>query len=240
MSATKRGGPRIDSDTYPTPSWATRRIIEALTQHHAIDLRFASILEPCCGEGAIIRELRASGARGEVVGLDTRLEALPYARGAGASKVMQARAQDYIAQYDLAITNPPFDQAGEIIMSTLQNARVCAFLLRSAFRLNAFRANMPDEFKLPQRPEFLASYRCKTKNAQGARIDGCGWEAKVPLAHRVQSCPQCASTTLQRSTSDSSEYSWFVWGIKRGRDAGIVRLLADTPLEERKALDFAA
>lgn len=239
MSATKRGSPRMVHDSYPTPQWATKRILEALAAHYSFDIAHASIIEPCCGDGAIVRTLRASGARGTIVGVDTRWDARPYALASGASQFVHGRAQ-YIAGtgYHLAITNPPFDQAQEIITSVLQRAPFVAVLLRSAFRLAPWRSNMPDEFKLPERPEFIASYRCKTIKPDGSRVDGCGWASKVPLTQRITQCPECNSPNLQRSTSDSSEYSWFVWH-SRNRPYGTTRVLPSTPLEERKASELA-
>lgn len=254
MSATNRGAPRVENDVYSTPPWVTRRLLEALRTHLGVNIAHASILEPCCGEGAIIRVLRAEGASGQIVACDVRPEAIPHARASGASQAITCSAQEIntcIAGKDLAITNPPFDQAADsfetatntthvgIINATLKNAVVCAFLLRSSFKLGAFASNMPDEYKLPERPEFVASYRCKFITSNGNKVDGCGWAAKVPLAVRITSCPDCKSTALQRSTSDSSEYSWFVWS-ERGRDFGIMRMLPSTPLAERKALEAAA
>jgi hypothetical protein len=131
-----------------------------------------------------------------------------------------------------------------IINATLENARFCAFLLRSSFRLGAWAHNMPDELKFQQRLEFVASYRCKYVTSNGNKVDGCGWAAKVPLAQRIAHCPDCnpkgllKTSWLQRSTSDSAEYSWFIWD-ERGRDHGITRIIPDTSLEERKTLEIA-
>jgi hypothetical protein len=242
MSATSRGSERIEADNYPTPRWATARALDALTRHYYLDLAFASILEPCVGEGAIVRELRSRGARGRIVGLDIRPDAIPYAAASGANQVVVMRAQDYAVlgpRFDLAITNPPYNEAEEIIKMMRPSARYVATLLRSAFKLNGFREDMPDELKLPQRPNFVAAYRCKVKKPDGGRVDGCGWETKVPLAVRFKQCPDCGSLELQRSTSDSSEYSWFVWHGEP-KPYGITRLLPDTPLEERTKLEEAA
>lgn len=253
MSATNRGAPRVENDVYSTPAWVTRRLLEALRTHLGVNIAHASILEPCCGEGAIIRVLRADGARGAILGCDIRPECVPHAMAAGATQVITGQAQALAprAGYELAITNPPFDQAADakdtagnvvapgIINATLKNAVVCAFLLRSSFKLGAFAQNMPDEYKLPERPEFVASYRCKFITSNGNKVDGCGWAAKVPLAVRIAQCPDCKSTAMQRSTSDSSEYSWFVWS-ERNRDYGVTRMLPSTPLAERKALGLAA
>lgn len=252
VSATNRGADRITADNYPTPPWATRRLVEVLKTHYGVDIHHASILEPCCGEGAIIRVLRAEGARGHIMGIDTRVEALPYARGSGASRVLENHAQNFIASpgFNLAITNPPFDQAADrysdesntfpgIINRTLQNASVCAFLLRASFRLGAWRNNMPDEFRFQQRLEFIASYCCKFITSNGNKVDGCGWAEKVPLAERIAECPDCKSKILQRSSSDSAEYSWFIWA-ERGRPQGTLRIIPDTALLERKTLEAAA
>jgi len=119
-------------------------------------------------------------------------------------------------------------------------------LLRSAFKLvtsgkkdrpaYSYRDNMPDEYKLPQRPEFVASERCKgTQVTDKQWSAGCGWHHKTPMSEPpMRECPKC-SGEVQRSTTDASEYSWFVWTPERGRKFGRTCVLPDTPLAERVA-----
>lgn len=68
MTATGRGAERVDLDAYPTPSWCVRRLLEAVdlplelpaergTLTHGT--RGARWLEPCAGDGAIIRAANA-------------------------------------------------------------------------------------------------------------------------------------------------------------------------------------
>jgi hypothetical protein len=54
-----KGYPRQEQDFYATEAWATRGLLEKLRQA-GIDLPNA-IWEPCCGDGAISKEMEAEG-----------------------------------------------------------------------------------------------------------------------------------------------------------------------------------
>jgi hypothetical protein len=227
VSAAGRGGPRIASDNYPTPAWATRRILDAL----APDLPASPVvLEPCVGEGAITRVLAAYfDGHVTVIGCDVR--ETPYSKGGwDATKPLGCG-------FDLLITNPPFNLAHEIIQAQRDMARICCYLLRSSFiageRAESYRGDMPFEYRLPERPEFIQSLKCKGQTLTAKH--GCGWSEKVPMGEAAfTECPQC-SGRVQRSTTDSTPYSWFVWTPQR-RSVGRSIILPSTPLEERKAL----
>lgn len=241
MSAAGRGGARVESDNYPTPPWCTRRILEALHPEHGDPWR---IVEPCAGEGAIARVLVAAYPRAIVVGGDIRDvfetpgcvsycwdATKPFGLLGGAAPVLRA--------LDLLITNPPFNLAHEIIQAQRDTARLCVYLLRSSFiageRAEAYRHDMPDEYRLPERPEFIASLKCKKRLTDGRRIDGCGWAEKVAIGlPRFVECPACGSTEIQCSTTDATPYSWFVWSRER-KSVGTCRILPTTPISERRA-----
>jgi hypothetical protein len=250
MSATGRGGERVGEDFYPTPAWCTRRILLALgTDYlkrndpgpHQNFLDGGSFLEPCAGDGAIVNVIREAWPGATVNGGDVRNLPAPATLNGSWSVGSFDRL---IARYDVVITNPPFSLAPEIIAHFLPRCDWLILLLRSSFKLvsegrkdrpgHNYRDNMPDEYKLPQRPEFVASEKCKGTPGNQPE-SGCGWSQKfVMSAQPSKRCPSCGGR-VQRSTTDASEYSWFVWTPERGRKFGRTCVLPDTPLTERVA-----
>jgi hypothetical protein len=239
VSAAGRGGDRIPDDNYPTPAWATRRILEAIELFH-YPVSGPRVLEPCAGEGAIARVVLEVIPNAHVVGGDVRdVFEVP---GCTSFTWDATRPLGLAGRFDLLITNPPFDVAHEIIQAQRNAATQCCYLLRSSFlegeRAEAYRGDMPDEYKLPERPNFIASEKCKGRKASkltgGVESLPCGWAQKVSIATpKTRECPRCHAL-VQRSTSDASAYSWFVWSSAR-RSVGHTVILPSTSLEERKA-----
>jgi hypothetical protein len=226
----------MSEDAYPTPSWCVRRLLES------VPFPTGEWCEPCAGDGAILREVRDwHGGAVRLGAIDIRDEReAQMVAGSGWCVV-----GDYLTMKPVAmdgcqviITNPPFSLALPIIKKALTEAAWVAMLLRlnflgSAERSSWLRADMPDIYTLPDRPNFVASYKCKPKDSHDR---GCGWHALLPIAaDAVKACPVCGRK-VQRSTSDSAEYAWFVWTPERGRKAGKVCILASTPEAERKAI----
>jgi hypothetical protein len=231
MSATNRGAERQENDNYPTPLWCVRRLLEACP------LPDGEWAEPCVGDGAIARAVKSM--RGDAVtigGIDIR-DTRESAMRAGCSWVV---VMDYLERpapaamegCGVIITNPPFSLALPVIRKALTEAPWVAMLLRVNFlgsdeRSSWLRSEMPDIYTLPDRPSFVASHKCKSKS--------CDWKKVTAVADTpIRVCPQCTGA-VQRSTSDSAEYGWFVWTPERGRQSGKVRILASTPEAERKA-----
>jgi 16S rRNA G966 N2-methylase RsmD len=200
MSSTKRGGVRNRHDTYPTPSWAVRRIIEALTP------RGGRWLEPCAGNGAIIRAIGAL-PRGPVMSwtaVEIRKQPISLIKKSLSSSHDVVVCGDFLAdsphpdwpkQFDMAITNPPFSLAMPFIEKCRTISRHTVMLLRLNFlaseeRSAFMQATRPDVYVLPNRPSFVRN-------------------GKV----------------------DSIEYAWYHW---HENSTGIVRILPVTPLAERK------
>lgn len=160
MSATnvpKRDGTtrvRNADDFYATPPWVTRAILPHL------DL-YTSALDPCCGDGAILRELR-----GEIHGIEIdNGRALACVESDPRLVGMVNNHDALLTQWpsvDLIITNPPFALAKEFLTLALEEAgprTEVAFLLRLAFlegqsRAAFHRAHPSDVFVLPKRPSF--------------------------------------------------------------------------------------
>lgn len=243
MSAAGRGASRIANDNYPTPSWATRRILEALRDDLSYRLAEPRILEPCAGEGAIVRVVQRfwetmPGSDPVIVATDIRA-GLPGVIEADATMTLRDHR---LFPFDLLITNPPFDVAHEIIQAQREAARVQVYLLRSSFlegdRVEAYRDDMPDIYLMPERPNFIASEKCigrpvTKKNL--IEILACDWAQKVSInIPKTRACPRCNGRVL-RSTSDASSYAWFVWRAGIRKRTGSTIILPSTPLAERKA-----
>lgn len=68
MSAKNRGTKSKPFDFYPTPF----DVVEKLLQNHK--LRVGAILEPCAGDGAIIRVIRKFGYKNKIIANEIRKE----------------------------------------------------------------------------------------------------------------------------------------------------------------------
>ncbi len=132
---------RIERDNYPTPAWCTRRILERLGSRLRGGLHmgepYARWIEPCAGEGAIVRELHA---RREELGIawldacDVRTETRAALLAAGVQSVrVGSDACMWLtagAPWRVAITNPPFSDAERIAKAMRAAAHHVVLLTR--------------------------------------------------------------------------------------------------------------
>lgn len=165
MSATNRGKQRREHDAYYTPPWCVERLLEDP------DLPFdlsGLWLEPTAGNGDII--LPFGDRQIFWTACDIRPECrLPLHRlGAHvhigdfrkSSHTMKANLRSHNqALFDVAISNPPFGIAEDIMTTCMKFARfTCLFLrinyLASKGRCSFLRTFPPDVFVLPNRPSF--------------------------------------------------------------------------------------
>ena len=126
----RRAVARKGADFYPTPSWGTK----ALIKYETFD---GSILEPCCGDGAMSEILKETGC--PIISSDL------YARGYGSQN-------DFFSlqgPYENIITNPPYNVAEDILEHALKiSTKKVALLLRLAFlesikRYRKFYSHIP-------------------------------------------------------------------------------------------------
>lgn len=112
---------RRDADFYPTPAWMTRALVKRLP-----DLRHQRILEPCSGDGAIVRELTSP----HVVMNDIieRSPLLPDFLLDATQRDSWTHFQRF-EPFDLTITNPPFELAFPIAQHALEFSRRGVILL---------------------------------------------------------------------------------------------------------------
>lgn len=192
MSATNRGATRIAHDNYPTPAWCVHRLLDV------VSLPNSDWLEPCAGDGAIIRAVRDARLLPDSW---TAVELREECREALLPLADQVAIADFLSwaptctsapPFAVAITNPPYSLARQIIDACLPIARYTVMLLRLNFLGSAARCEwwrsmprMPDIYVLPNRPSF-----CRNEKGHAA--------------------------------TDACEYGWYVWGPE---SSGRVRVL---------------
>lgn len=110
-------GKRRKDDFYPTPPEATRALLPLI-------VRWPKIWEPCCGNGAISRELKAAGHTVHSTDL--------VDRGYGLGGEDFFRCEVPVAES--IVTNPPFKPAAELILHAHKIGVVrMALLLKMTF-----------------------------------------------------------------------------------------------------------
>jgi len=214
MSAQGRGAERIEDDAYETPSWCVDRLLESPLVADIAVLK--NWMEPCAGEGAIIRAVNALVPRVSWWAVELREECRePLGQLVSTpiicDYVRYAESVREVANLDVIISNPPYSVAQQVIEASLPLARWVIMLLRVNFqasdeRHSFMRQYPPDVLVLPNRPRFRTGINPK---------NGKVW------------------------SSDATEYAWFCWPPgSKDRPYGRNLVLNLTPGEER-AREFA-
>lgn len=207
MSSTSRGAVRADLDFYETQPEDSRPMLQYLQRFFTEYPK--RILEPTAGRGALVKEIRAAFPFSTIVANELDADRAAHLAEAGAETV---RVGDIFAykpseRFDLALTNPPFVCAQQVVEHCSEFADHVVILQRVNFlasleRLAFWRDHAADLHLLPKRPSFAASLKC-------GRKDPCGWKVVQFLdSPRPKDCPGCQAKVLC-STSDSIEYAWF-------------------------------
>lgn len=110
---------RRKHDFYPTPGWATEALFEYCLQFFTA----SAAIEPCAGEGAISEVLRTHFVDLATSDID------PLRKVDNICDASTLKVNPYTA----VITNPPFNQAIEIVRNFVEQRVMCAFLLRLSF-----------------------------------------------------------------------------------------------------------
>lgn len=195
VSATGRSAVRDPSDYYATPSWCVRRLLEA------VDLPGGLWLEPCAGEGAIIRavaEVRDDVRWHAIEYRDECIEALSGLPTVEAAAGGSFQRKSAVGSFAVCLSNPPYRSALEFVQHALRFAPIVIMLLRlnwlaSAARAEWMRAHQPSVFVLPDRPSFVGRGGDATDYAWmawGLRTPGTLVLGSTPLAERRSHTPR--------------------------------------------------
>lgn len=118
---------RRKNDWYPTPAWATKELL----RHVSVT---GSVLECCAGDGAIADAL---GGQGSTVGGVWRNDIDPGWNDLDFNcDVADPRTWDvlHVRRFDWVITNPPFNQAAQIVPLAYEHSGFgIAMLLRLSY-----------------------------------------------------------------------------------------------------------
>lgn len=203
MSATNRGSERVKNDNYPTPGYCVRRLLEVWRPKNNL------LLEPCVGDGAIIKEFKDTGYKW--LSYDIRPDT--YIPNTNSFHFVQ----DFITIEELpkellapfpyylpistVITNPPFSLLNQFLY---QSRKLCpeaelVFLLRLNTLAGGNKSGRPELYKKLGTPDIYV-------------------------------IPNRPSFT-QKGT-DACEYAWFVFPPEV-RNKGYVTILEQTPAKER-------
>ena len=221
--SSKHGPAQVPNENYPTMAWPVDRLLEA------VDLPGGRWLEPCAGEGGIIKAINARRQDVQWTAVELRdcTNAIQCASVDQTGKtdpktdkppviyspqdflewalLVAAHPSDYETQpFDVAITNPPYSIAQAVINRCLRLARIVVMG--------------------PMRLAFLAS------------DDRHPWwrEIGIPDQYILPNRPDFTGVG-----GDSADYAWFVWdphvcNVDRAR-FGRTFLLNLTPDDVRKA-----
>lgn len=158
MSVTGHNPVRHADDFYATPAWCTRAILSHLPESH-------TILDPCCGDGAILDVLAAERPNAQRLGIeidDGRTETNKVKGHIVACADALGPSRWAGGAVDLILTNPPFGLAMEFVQRACDevfHGGTVAMLLRlpwlaSQKRAPWLRENTPSVYVLPKRPSF--------------------------------------------------------------------------------------
>lgn len=133
VSITGGGGKRNENDFYPTPPECTTSLLHKELSH----FKGMTILEPCCGDGAISKLLISAGL--DVISSDLNYSG--YGLGDTDFLTMTSTPANAI------ITNPPFNLAEAFIRKGFElGIKDMAFLLKSTYWHSKRRLVLFNEF----------------------------------------------------------------------------------------------
>lgn len=169
MSATnraKRSGEktlRQANDHYETPPWC----VDAIAPHIGYLNGHTSILDPCCGKGALLNVIGSQYPCCKTIGIEIDEARAIHARHHG-PKFRDVLWRDALTpgawpKAELVITNPPYSHAEAFVRRAFEECvPIVCMLLRLNFlgskKRAAFWKDHPaDIFVLPKRPSFTGS-----------------------------------------------------------------------------------
>jgi hypothetical protein len=211
MSATNRGAVRCEADRYITPDEAISNFLDVFEIE---DSWGKTILEPCAGNGAIVKEIRKKHKDNFITAIEIRESERNNLIDAGANRIL---VEDFFKcerisfnYLDIIISNPPYGLAQEIIDHSFEivgpNTDI-VMLLRLNFLGSQERKDFWNKhpvrqlYPLSKRPSFGTHCKCMFGHKHFYGIDQI-----VPGR-----CPECGEKWKSKTTTDATDYGWFVW-----------------------------
>lgn len=205
MSATRRGGRKSGADNYPTPEWPIERFLEEWDLLHEVGDRW---IEPCAGDGVIIDVVNRFRPGLDWTACEIRESTRPALRRILGKSPMIG---DFLEKFPI-----PANGNGKRFDVAIMNP---PFRLTLAFILRCLR--IADVVVCLQRMNY-----CGTSERNEF------FRANMPDLDVV---PNRISFTGE-GKADACEHAWHVWTPESvGETRGMIRVLADTPKEARKA-----
>ena len=152
--------PRVANDFYATPPWCTRAILRELRS-----VSLSTVLDPCAGDGAILRVVREFNPLGLCLGLEIHSVRAQLAGMSGAEvEIRDSLTAKAWPASSAIVTNPPYSLASEFVVRALREREgsPVIMLLRLSWlegqeRAPFHRANPSDVYVLPRRPSFTGN-----------------------------------------------------------------------------------
>ena len=225
MSSTNRGAERRIEDFYPTPPDVTEAAFIWLKSRGFLE-RVSRVVDPCAGDGAILRIAGAYGyaceaveLRGECAELLSRYSCtIGDALGPDTAPVRSMVAHNGRSSQAAVLTNPPFEHAAEFIATWAPLVDWSAWLLPLS-RLGFMQPIQPSRVGiLDWRPSFMATCKGIAKTKSREKVKGC--KRNYPKGTRGH----CVCGGTIGDGTDSKDYAWFLY---RGRGARVQSTLVD-------------
>ena len=184
MSAKNRGLQPLPDEFYRTPEWLVRPILEELIPKTCMYSTY-NILEPACGDGAIVEVMRT-------IQRPYKIEIDAYdinPRGCGLAGGFLTMPTD--KKYDLILTNPPFSLALEFAKKAMTLRKditsLAVLLVRLGFlagqlRADWMRKHTPSIYISPKRPMFRLNKKGK-KGSDATDYCWAVWGEHRPLVN---------------------------------------------------------
>lgn len=199
---------RVAHDEYLSPKWPARRLFDHPKFQDAI-VGATRWLEPTAGDGSIIVASGIPRSHWTACELQPKFEKRlrvvanevhlgDFRRLARTPQLAKPRPGRKV-QFDVALGNPPYAIAQQIIESSKKISSVVAMLLRIGFisskeREEFFENDMPDIYVLPNRPGFVETENSKTDMSEYAWFV---WDRnEYPLGKDVAYTYRLALTSL--------------------------------------------
>lgn len=181
MSATGRGEERYENDEYDTPPWCVHRLLDKM----GLLLHGTKWLEPCAGGGVLIQAVNCHWFSRKIQWTANELQEKHRESLSRLASVTigDIRAATFPEPFDVAICNPPYNLAREVIEVGMQHARTVVMLLRLNFLGSKARhpwisTHMPKYIGvLPDRPAFRVSKKTGKLGTDATEYAWMVWQA---------------------------------------------------------------